>query len=257
MINYLDFRDWIWDNQNETLRDDLNYEVKSQLKKKDIVRFARERRDWVNRYVDEVEKQRPVSYDLVADPKGLYIWDTGTSRFVQHNPIHVTEPSGIEEFTNALDLIIGAFKVYAENMGCDLLWNGGMPKPEAAAQKLFYGVARGYCVYNNIDVSREIDLGCGSVDFKFSNGFAQRAILEVKLVSNGKFWSGLEKQLPTYQEVEGSQLGYFMAVAFTDDELNKTTELAARAKKVAATYKSDLRFVVIDARKGKPTASKL
>lgn len=79
-------------------------------------------------------------------------------------------------------------------------WNDDKSeKPERAIRTLFYGVARAYCEANDVVVDREIELGTGSVDFKFSNGYSRRCLLEVKKLSNGKSRNGLEKQQPRFR----------------------------------------------------------
>lgn len=53
-------------------------------------------------------------------------------------------------------------------------------RDEKAAQYLFYSVAHSYCQANNIDLSRECDPGVGELDFKLSQGFSQKVIIEMK-----------------------------------------------------------------------------
>jgi hypothetical protein len=85
----------------------------------------------------------------------------------------------IERFTHFIE----------EEGGWRLLWNDGYydEKPEEAAQLLFKGIAQSYCESNGIVLDREVELGRGPVDFKFSNGFERRALLEVKKLRNGRF----------------------------------------------------------------------
>jgi len=84
------------------------------------------------------------------------------------------------------ELVIEQFKRSVEEQGgWRLLWNDGNvnEKPEEAAQLLFKGIAQSYCHANDIVIDREPNLGRGPVDFKFSNGYQRRALLEVKKLS--------------------------------------------------------------------------
>ena len=65
---------------------------------------------------------------------------------------------------------LAEFRNYVENnAGWKLLWNdNGAPKSEEAAQLLFLGVIKHYRKANNIDISREVNIGRGPVDFKVS-----------------------------------------------------------------------------------------
>jgi hypothetical protein len=119
------------------------------------------------------------------------------------------------------------------------------------------GIVKHYCKANNIDISREADIGRGPVDFKVSAGYQLRALLEVKLAKNSKFWNGLEKQLPKYQEAEGIEVGYFLVVVYSEGDLKRIREIQERVRRVNEKTGYDIKAVVIDARSNPPSASKL
>jgi hypothetical protein len=99
--------------------------------------------------------------------------------------------------------------------GWSLLWNDdGTDKPEEAAQLLFRGIVQNYCQANDIVIDREVELGRGPVDSKFSSGYEHRAHLEIKKEHNGKFWNGFEQQLPTYMRSDEVSDGWFLAVRY-------------------------------------------
>jgi hypothetical protein len=62
--------------------------------------------------------------------------------------------------------------------------------------------------------------GRGPVDFTFSKGWSARALIEIKLARNSSFWDGLTAQLPTYQIADGVKTGFFVAIAYKDEELD-------------------------------------
>jgi hypothetical protein len=70
------------------------------------------------------------------------------------------------------------------------LYHAGSPRPEKAAQRLFFAIAYAYCKANNLDVTPEADTGNGPVDFKVSLGFTGRVLVEIKLSTNTKLVRG-------------------------------------------------------------------
>ncbi len=50
-ISAEEFWDYAWFNKNETLRNDMNFELKNQASKSDKVRIARENPEWVREFV--------------------------------------------------------------------------------------------------------------------------------------------------------------------------------------------------------------
>ena len=86
-INADGFKDYIWDSQNETLRNDLNYSIKSDLDKEAIMNIARSRPEWVKEYEEYQERKGFKPYDLKKDKKGVYMWaDKELIEHVQNNP---------------------------------------------------------------------------------------------------------------------------------------------------------------------------
>jgi hypothetical protein len=158
-----------------------------------------------------------------------------------------------------IDQIIEKVRLFIEQQrGWYLLWDGAREKPELAAQLLLYGIARSYCEANNVVVDPEVELGRGPVDFKFSNGYIHRAHLEVKKLHNGKFWNGLDRQLPSYMASDEVQKGWFVAVRYRDGRQwdQRATELPGRISAAAVHHDRDLRGALIDARRP-VSASKL
>ena len=144
--------------------------------------------------------------------------------------------------------------------GWYLLWDheAKKEKPEHAAQLLFRGVAQNYCRANDISLDPEVNLGRGPVDFKFSRGYARRAHLELKKLHNGKFWNGLETQLPSYMKSDDVSIGWFLALQYNDTKTSKkrAKELPTKVKAAGQANAIDLKYELVDARSKLP-ASKL
>ena len=260
-INATSFWQYVCDTRDpEALRSDLNFEIMRHLDKKAIIEVARTHPQWVEEYVSFAERNLdPEPYDLTKDRAGIVGWDKPSRAFAQSNPVELVA-STEEEFFAALEVLLRQYKHFVEeNNGYKLLWNDdGTPKPEDAAQLLFMGIAKQYCRANNIDVSKEANLGRGPVDFKFSTGYAKRALLEVKLARNTRFWHGLQKQLPKYLTVEEITRGYFQVICHTTEELTeKLAPIESVVARAAAATGLQLICQVIDATKAKRSASKV
>jgi hypothetical protein len=158
----------------------------------------------------------------------------------------------VKQFDTVIELVIERFRLFIEEQrGWFLLWDGSDEKPELAAQLIFYGIARNYCEANNIVIDPEVDCGRGPVDFKFSNGYKRRAHLEVKKLNNGRFWNGLDRQLPAYLSSDSVRKGWFLAVRYRDGKQwdKKQAELPGRVKRAAKAHGRDLRAALVDARR--------
>ncbi|WPP52768.1 hypothetical protein [Catalinimonas niigatensis] len=259
-ISAEEFYEFCWSNKNEELRDQYSIEVKSQVNKSDIIEIARQNREWIAEYEAYRNQKGSKAYDIAKDPKGYYNWVIETLEYVKSNSFTFTVPSNQNGFNKFTKEVIKQFEQFIENnSGYKLLWDdkGKRPKSEEASQLLFTGIVKHYCKANNIDLNREINLGRGPVDFKFSSGYEHRALIEVKLAKNSKFWNGLEKQIVKYLEVEEIKKGHFIVICYNDNDIKKVTNIEKIASEVGKKNKVILNVIVIDASFDKPSASKL
>src|SRR5439155_14075764 len=117
-----------------------------------------------------------------------------------------------DQFCDFVGAMIEAFVQNVEQQdGWILLWgDSGRPRSERIVQALFRSTVIHYCKANNIDLSGEANAGRGPVDFKFSQGWSARALVEIKLTHSSHFWRGLTKQTPQYMRSEGIKCGFFV-----------------------------------------------
>lgn len=259
-IEAQNFYDFCWDTKNEDLRDQLSIDIKESLKKEVIVNLAKNNRTWVSEYVNYKENATPKPYDLVEDRMGVYNWHDDALSFALQNPYNIPQPKNTREFTTAIEGFLEKFENYVENnQGFKLLWNDNplKPKPESAVQSLFMGLISFYCEANDIDISRESNSGRGPVDFKFSQGYSSRALLEIKKAGNSKFWSGLEKQLPKYMETENIKIGYFLVVVYNEKDQKKLPGIHDIANKLSSDLGYSIKVHIVDATYEKLSASNL
>jgi hypothetical protein len=261
VISSDEFWSYCWVNKNEEIRDQFSIYLKNDIDKAKIVEIAKRKRDWVDEFKKFKEQDSNVkAYDFVNDPKGIYQWDNNTLKFANSNPITIKPPQDEKEFNEIIEVIVKQFEEFViNNSGYKLLWDQDFnrAKNEEASQLLFLGIAKHYTKANNIDISREVNLGRGPVDFKFSNGYINRALLEVKLAKNSKFWNGLDAQLIKYLEVEDIKVGYFLVICYKKEDFDKVRGIEKVAEQTAKKHKVELKVFVIDATSDKPSASKL
>jgi hypothetical protein len=243
--------DW-WENfEAEQVRDDVNYEVMGKVDKKTIVATARRHAFEVTQWATAQEARPADPYDITGDRSGVYQWDRATRSYVAQNPLTFESPQSDSDFFAIIDKVIAQFTHYMEEQrGWKLLWNDdGTEKHEEAAQLAFLGIARSYCQANGIVVDREVELGRGPVDFKFSNGYSRRALLEIKKLHNGKFWNGLSAQLPSYLHSDQCQDGWFLSIRYRDrgTSVQRLRTLPSEVKVVADRTGKNLRLRTIDA----------
>lgn len=252
------FWDFCYTNENETLRDDFGADITRNVDKHTIISFARKHPELRAEFLEHVECEGPKPYDYSVDRKGLVRWYDATATYCRHAPL-VLNFTSEKEFVAFNASVLAEFRNFVENnSGWKLLWNdSGLPKGEEAAQLLFLGVIKHYCKANNIDISREANIGRGPVDFKVSQGYQFRALHELKLARNTKFWNGFSKQLPKYQEAEGVSTGFFVIIVQSEEDLVRLKEVNKKVDEVKAKTGFNISPFVVDARRSPPSASRL
>jgi hypothetical protein len=253
------FLNFIWEKKNKEIRSLFSYKIKSEINKKEIVEIARKRLDWVNEFEQFISKDLTLrSYDFKIDPRGVYQPAIGSYKYAATNPITLNATNRTE-FQKCVDIIIQQYCHFIENEnGYKLLWNdNGKPRREESAQITFTCVVKQFCKANNIDLSRENNLGRGPVDFKFSQGYKDRVSIEIKLAKNGNFWDGLNLQLPKYLEVEEIDKGYFIVICLTEQDLEKVKNLENVAIQISKQINKQVIPIIVDATPHKLSASKL
>jgi hypothetical protein len=256
--------DWFDSSLNADLRDQLNLSVGKRARKEDIVRFAQRHPGRIRQWARDVADAPTLAgYDFADDPKGIVKWDGATKAFAAAHPISsVTTVDTQDDLRALLVEMLDLFKHFVEEQGgWSLLWvdpKTGKEKPESAAQLLFLGMAQPYFRSFGVELDREVNLGRGPVDFKLSKGTPVRMLLEFKKGHNGKFWNGLDQQLPSYLLSDDCPEGWFVAIQYRsgDAARKKFRTLPRRVRLLSNEVGRRIDFFTIDARP-KPSASKL
>jgi hypothetical protein len=239
---------------NDDIRTSLNISIGARVRKNPIVSYARQHPERVREWArDQISRPDLHGYDFSDDPAGVVNWDTPTADFVASNPITSVERVTTQtELHQLLEEVLRQFRHFVQDQrGWSLLWNqDGTEKPEEAAQLLFLGVAQNYLRMFDVELDREVELGRGPVDFKLSSGTAVRALIEVKKGHNGKFWNGLDHQLPIYLQSDDCPAGGFVAVRYRNTRASdeRMRELPSRTLAAATATGRDIRHFVVDGR---------
>lgn len=168
--------------------------------------------------MDMIREVEPKPYDFKSDKNGESFWTELLNKIPKDYPYDLSSYAGRklqpDEVVEIVNKILSQFQDLVENKGLwKELWDeNGKPRKEKASQRLFFAVAYSYCKANNIDLTPEADSGNGPVDFKLSQGFHSKLVVEIKLSTNGSLVHGYEKQLEIYKKADDTNLGVFLII---------------------------------------------
>ncbi len=203
--------------KNEELRRRVNEHI-AELWRSKTLKDKEELRKWAlsekaafEDFMQMIRGAEKKAYDAAADPAGELFWRGVAAKVAAEQPFRLNAPArfDIDCVASVVEQIIEQFRFLIEDRRfSEELYSGGTPRPEKAAQRLFFAIAYAYCKANNLDLTPEADTGNGPVDFKVSQGFTGRVLVEIKLSTNGKLVAGYTRQLQTYQTAEETIRGW-------------------------------------------------
>lgn len=253
------FWNWAEVNASQELRDDLNFDLSNSLTKSEKIIAARtvatSRPNLAFNYLENIKAESHQGYDVEADPQGLVSWfeDGQSAHALSPGKARATVPSSPTDFNIWVQNLIDDFKyVVEETDAWQLLWNEDRTshRKEQIAQAVAGIMWRAECKASNVDISKEVNMGRGPVDFKFSQGWNRRALIEVKFIESSHFFTGASRQLPQYLVTEQIDCGFYLAIGFSDADFSDE-----RLKRVTDTCKSlsdqkgvSIKAVFVDAR---------
>jgi hypothetical protein len=83
-------------------------------------------------------------------------------------------------------------------------------------QLLFLGILDGYCERAGLRLDREVETGRGPVDFTITGNRRVRVLIEMKKLTHGKFWHGLQVQTPLY--MRGQEVDHTIFLVIRDSD---------------------------------------
>lgn len=246
---------------NQLISDILRGRAKEKDKKEATRKIFFKDPQILKEFIEKYKNYGGEPYDIDNDPKGEISWYNDGKSFAQKYPLSLklsAQPK-IEDLEETVNKIILQFKKNIEVNGLnELLYNepkfGRKRKNERYSQLLFYTVSDCYCDANNLDISREPNAGSGAVDFKFSNGYILKILVEIKLSSHKNLIEGYTLQLNKYMESEQTSKSAYVVINVNNSP--KIKALLRLEKETQVKNKECPKVYIIDGRL-KPTASKL
>jgi hypothetical protein len=250
-----DFWDWAWLHYGEDLKLKFNYQISTKADRAEIMRLARyqESQLWLE-YVRSREKE---PYDIRSDPQNVRILYDGPPTFAALSTF-TESPATPDDFCSYVGSLIHDFKwIVEDRRGWEILWSGRNPRNERTCQTLFESSLILVCRRADIDMSRESDTGTGPVDFKMSQGWERRALIELKRAQSSSLRPNVKFQLPQYLKSEAATCGYLVIAQFFEEDTKpeKMDWIRGECARVSAETGKNYEPVFIDARNQKPSAS--
>ena len=249
-------------NEGETLRFELNYDLGESLTRTQKAargrQLARQAPRILEGYVDAAGVGA-APYDIAEDPDGLVRWEEA-GRKIANASTAPTAPTAQGGFETWLTSLATTFKTAVEENGLwQALWDDDKAKhrKEKIAQVIARATWIEHCRAGNIDITREADCGRGPVDFKFTQGWDMRGLLEVKHISSTQFAHGAETQLPIYLKGESAPFGIYLCIGYysRDFEGERIALVQAACESITSQGKTRIVPLFVDARP-KKSASK-
>jgi hypothetical protein len=199
------------------------------------------------------------AYDMQGDPSGEVFWRQLLVELASNYPFTIEKPKQLDlnGVKSVVEKILSQFQfLIEERRFSEELYHEDNPRPEKAAQRLFFAVAYSYCKANNLDITPEAETGVGPVDFKVASGFNGRVLVEVKLSTNKKLLKGYTRQLEAYKTAEETLCGYYVVID-VGGPIAKKRKALLKLRNDAITRKETASPIVFIDGLRKPSASKL
>ncbi len=218
-----------WDDINyvcsriQCIRDEMNSFVGDEWKRAS----TKEKKDFIKEKIMKNEENFKAviseykvfsvePYDFDNDSLGYHI----ISKKLKNIPLKEIKVNKEENAKDIVLKICNKFKNLVENNALTKLLyeKNGKFRGEKFVQLLFYGISDSYCEAFDIDISPELNSGRGNIDFKYSKGYKDRVIVEVKLTSNRQLIHGMKTQIKEYGKAEKTNQLVYLVI---DDLKNK------------------------------------
>jgi hypothetical protein len=209
-------------SESEQIRNDVNthigeiWEIKTKRDKAELKKQALSSNDAFQALLNAMQASSHDPYPVDKDPEGLTQWASVGYEAAINQPLNIGKPVAASgsELKRIVAEIVTQFCHLVENCGLnkELYREDKTPRHESTAQRIFFSVAYAYCKANNIDISPEIDTGNGKVDFKFSQGFKKRVLVEIKLSTNSGAVAGFTNQLEHYKHSQETESATYLVI---------------------------------------------
>jgi hypothetical protein len=181
--------------------------------------FIRTNPKILSQIIEGYQRAQGIPYDFDTDPHRVSDVEAVAQEIVGNPGIDTSaipqEGRAMACLTTTLDHFEQAVQ---ENGLSDCLFDDdGKPRKEVISQRLLFAVAGIFGKLYNVDVSREGNAGVGSVDFRFTVGYKDRLLVELKLSTHSRLKDGYYEQLPAYAKAEGIKQLVLLIIRISDD----------------------------------------
>ncbi|MDD9742386.1 MULTISPECIES: hypothetical protein [Marinovum] len=240
---------------NDDHREVLSYHIanlwqqKSKQQKSETKEYYTQDKEHFQEFLRLLRLAADAPYDFGTDPKGELFWRQLAHQLIELEPFEEWAPkkTGPDKLRECADTCIENVRfLFEKRRYASELYAKGKLRGEKAAQKLFFCVAYAFCKAQKIDIIPEAETDYGPVDFKFSTGFDERLLVEIKL-SNNDLKKGYEKQLRLYAEAEETAAAIFLVfdLGGHDEKINDLLALKNK-RRADGLFAPDIE--IIDAR---------
>lgn len=199
-------------------------------------------------------------YDYKLDRASQLMWYELGQEFANKYPLNIVNksPKNMSDLEEIVAATVQQFRRNIEHNGLNehlyLDITGEKLRNERYAQLLFYSVADTYCKANKLDVSREPNAGSGPVDFKISQNYNTKVVVELKLSTHKKLIQSVEEQIQAYMDAENTNSGIIVIIQVRNNS-ERLDNLREYYRKLQEMGKRLPQLIFIDGRI-KPSASR-
>lgn len=136
-----------------------------------------------------------------------------------------------------------------------LFWNNDTPVKEDRIQLILENIMDAYFYNQEVEITREAQLGNGRVDFKLykNSNEEEKILIEIKRGSSSYLKKGYEKQLTDYMLSSKYKNSFYLIACFTDQEYERSVRFI-REHVYTDTIQLYINISILDFRKRKPAS---
>jgi hypothetical protein len=187
---------------------------------------------------DTADEAHRASKKKVADTQTQFVDEV--SRLVRTHLEGTAFYAGGNSFTESMARVSFLKDVIEHKDGWRIFYINGKPITQEAHLQLLYRLT---WFASRMDVNREVNNGRGPVDYKVSEGSADKTLVEFKLARNSKLKTNLQNQVEIYEKANDASSSITVILYFTDSEWTRVKKIMQDLKIEKAKH-----IVLIDGR---------
>lgn len=236
---------------NDVLRDQINnyllLELKKDMKKDErkqvYEKLVELHPGLIDYYIREKEKTKEEA-SSISESKVVFSEMVFIEKVVQliellSNKTKYYEKN-LDSYDEACERVLYLKDVIENKDGYKIFYINGKPIKREADLQIMYKLT---CYKTIADFNAEVNNGRGPVDFKASNGSADKTVIEFKLASNNKLKKNLMNQVEVYKKANNTDKSIKVILYYSENELIRVKKIL---KELDLLEDNDI--VLIDAR---------